>query len=160
MPDRDCHRGRCAGECRRASCVRYRVWSTRHGKSTDAARAFTKNGRCNAFFIPCEDGALKAIAARGMPVPDHPKQTVKSWGAMCEALGWLYEHRANYVGCVIDGLSAFSSYITRRPKTSTEGTRTSSWCRCRSATASSSFANGCAASGYTAFSSRTHCHQP
>ena len=92
-------------------------------KTTDAARAFTKNGRCNAFFIPCEDGALKAIAARGMPVPDHPKQTVKSWGAMCEALGWLYEHRANYVGCVIDGISAFSSYIYKEAEDQHRGNK-------------------------------------
>lgn len=92
-------------------------------KTTDAAAAFTQNGRCNAFFVPCEDGALKAIAARGMPVPDHPKNTVKSWGAMVEALSWLYEHRANYTACVIDGLSAFSSYIYREAEEQHKGNR-------------------------------------
>lgn len=80
-------------------------------KTTDAVQAFTQNGRCNAFIIPCEDGALKGVAARGLPVPDHPKQTVKSWGAMMESIGWLYNHRSNYTAVIIDGFSAFSSYI-------------------------------------------------
>jgi hypothetical protein len=92
-------------------------------KTTDAARAFTMNGRCNAFFIPCEDGALKNIAARGFPVPDHPRQTVKSWGAMVEALSWLYEHKQNYVACVIDGLSPFSSYIYKEAEDQHKGNK-------------------------------------
>lgn len=80
-------------------------------KTTDAVRAFTSNGRCNAFVIPFEDGALKAIASRGMPMPDHPKYTVKSWAALCASLEWLMQNRGNYVACVLDGLTPLSTYM-------------------------------------------------
>lgn len=92
-------------------------------KSTDAVQAFTQNGRCNAFCIPCEDGALKGVAARGLPLPDHPKYTVKSWGAMVESIGWLYQHRTNYTACIIDGFSAFSSYIYKEAEEQHRGNK-------------------------------------
>lgn len=79
------------------------------GKSTDACAAFTKDGRCNAFFIPCEDGALKIIAARGMPVPDHPKETVKTWPAMVETISWLAQHRQNYTAVVVDTITTLTT---------------------------------------------------
>lgn len=92
-------------------------------KSTDAAQAFTSNGRCNAFCIPCEDGALKPIAARGLPVPDHPRQTVKSWGAMVESIAWLSQNRQNYTGLIIDGYSPFTSYIYREAEEQHRGNK-------------------------------------
>lgn len=43
-------------------------------KTTDAVSTFFRpDGSCSAFVIPCEDGALKTIAKRGWPVPDHTK---------------------------------------------------------------------------------------
>lgn len=81
------------------------------GKTTEAVRAFAKDGRCNAFFIPCEDGALKVIPARGLPVPDHVKQPVKDWAAMVEAMAWLAQNRQHYSGVVIDGLSTWTMYV-------------------------------------------------
>jgi hypothetical protein len=80
-------------------------------KTTDVVQAFTSNGRCNAFVIPFEDGALKAIASRGMPVPDHPKNTVKSWSDLYQSLEWLIQHRQNYLACVLDGLTPLSTYL-------------------------------------------------
>lgn len=81
------------------------------GKSTDAAAAFMKDGRCTAFVIPCEDNALKPIPARGMPTPDHVKHTVKTWGQLQASIYWLAEHRANYNACILDGLSALTNNL-------------------------------------------------
>lgn len=81
------------------------------GKTTDAVATFCVGNRCNAFVIPCEDGALKAPAARGLPVPDHPREPVKSWPQMCEAIGWLNQNRSRYTGLIIDGFSVFSTYL-------------------------------------------------
>ena len=81
------------------------------GKTTDAVTMFTRDGRCSAFYIPFEDGALKPILARGLPVPDGPKLAVKTWPALCEALQWLLEHHRNYTGVILDGLTPFSAYI-------------------------------------------------
>ncbi|HEV3059660.1 MAG TPA: AAA family ATPase [Vicinamibacterales bacterium] len=80
-------------------------------KTTDAVRAFTVNGRCNAFVVPFEDGALKAIASRGLPVPDHPKNTVKSWADLYQSLEWLIKNRQNYTALVLDGLTPLSTYL-------------------------------------------------
>ncbi len=80
-------------------------------KTTDAVQLFTYEGRCTAFYIPFEDGALKPIMARGLPVPDGPKYTVKTWGALCEALEYLLKHSGNYTGLILDGVTPFSSYI-------------------------------------------------
>jgi hypothetical protein len=82
-------------------------------KTTDAVDAFTSNGRCHAFHIPCEDGALKTIAALGKPMPDHPKQTVKSWAALCEVIAWLAQNRQNYTAVIIDTLSTLATYMYR-----------------------------------------------
>jgi hypothetical protein len=80
-------------------------------KTTDAVRAFTSNNRCNAFVIPFEDGALKAIAARGLPVPDHPRNTVKSWADLYQSLEWLIQHRTTYTAVILDGLTPLSTYL-------------------------------------------------
>jgi hypothetical protein len=82
-------------------------------KTTDAVKAFIKNGRCTAFYIPCEDGALKPILARGLPIPDHPELPVKSWPAMTETIGWLAQHRGNYSAVVVDTLSTFMMYLNK-----------------------------------------------
>ena len=50
------------------------------GKTTAAISLLCKDGVCSAFCIPCEDGALKTIASLGLPIPAHPKETVKTWG--------------------------------------------------------------------------------
>lgn len=80
------------------------------GKSTDAASAFIKDGRCTAFVIPCEDNALKPLPARGLPAPDH-SAVVKTWGALEYAIYWVAQHRANYNAIILDGLSALTSNL-------------------------------------------------
>jgi hypothetical protein len=80
-------------------------------KTTDAYEAFFKNGRCTAFWISCEDGALKTIAARGYPVPDHPRETVKTWAQMTEVIGWLAQNRGRYTAAVVDSASTLCSYV-------------------------------------------------
>lgn len=92
-------------------------------KTTDVARAFTKDGRCSCFFITCEDGALKPIAARGMPVPDHVKQPVKSWQEMTETIGWLGQNRGAYTAVAIDTISTFSMYLYREVEKQFEGNK-------------------------------------
>lgn len=79
------------------------------GKTTDAVTAFTQGTTCNAFFIPCEDGALKIIAARGLPVPGHPKDTVKTWGQMVETIAWLAQNRGRYRAVIIDTVSTLTA---------------------------------------------------
>lgn len=79
-------------------------------KTTDAVSLFLRDGRCTAFVIPAEDGALKGPAARGMPIPDC-SEPVKSWAAMYETLLWVAHNRQHYNGVIIDGLSAFSTYL-------------------------------------------------
>jgi len=92
-------------------------------KTTDAVRAFTRDGRCTAFVIPCEDGALKPIAARGMPVPDHVTEPVKSWSAMSQAIGWIAQNRQNYSAVIIDTISTFSAYLYRDVEKQYEGNK-------------------------------------
>jgi hypothetical protein len=82
-------------------------------KTTDAVRAFTKDGRCTAFFIGCEDGALKTIAARGMAIPDHVKKPVKTWAEMQETIAWLGQNRDKYSAVIIDTISTLSQYLYR-----------------------------------------------
>lgn len=91
------------------------------GKTTDAVSAFCRDGRCTAFAIPFEDGALKAPAARGFPTPDHPRETVKSWGALYETLAWLSQHRQNYNGLILDGLSVFSTFLYKEAEVQLKG---------------------------------------
>lgn len=86
------------------------------GKTTDACAAFTKDGVSTAFVIPCEDNALKAIPARGLPVPDH-SGTVKSWGQMEYVIGELAKHRGRYNAIIVDGLSALTSNLYREAET-------------------------------------------
>lgn len=92
-------------------------------KTTDVARAFTKDGRCTAFFIPCEDGALKPILARGLPVPDHVKNPVKSWLDMQEAVAWLGQNRHRYSAVAIDTISTFTMYLYREAEKHFEGNK-------------------------------------
>ena len=80
-------------------------------KTTDAVQAFSKNGRCSAFVIHCEDGALKPILARGLPVPDHTERPVKSWSEMTEVMNWLVANRQNYTAVIIDTMSTFTMYL-------------------------------------------------
>jgi AAA domain len=79
------------------------------GKTTDAVTAFTHDGRCSAFMIYCEDGALKSVAARKLPIPGHTKYPVKSWGAMVEAIAWLGQNRDKFNALIIDGFSTFAA---------------------------------------------------
>lgn len=79
-------------------------------KTSDAVSLFCRDGRCTAFLIPAEDGALKGPAARGLPVPAHC-EPVKSWAAMYEVLCTVAQNRDKFNGVVIDGLSAFSTYL-------------------------------------------------
>jgi hypothetical protein len=92
-------------------------------KTTDAVRAFTRDGRCTAFVIPCEDGALKPILARGMPVPDHVRTPVKSWGEMQETIAWLGQNRQNYNAVIIDTISTWTMYVYKELEKAHEGNR-------------------------------------
>jgi len=92
-------------------------------KTTDAVQAFVKDGRCTAFVITCEDGALKPILARGLPVPDHVAAPVKSWLDMQEAMSWLAQNRQHYTGCIIDTLSTFTMYLYREVSENLKGAR-------------------------------------
>lgn len=92
-------------------------------KTTDAVRAFCVDGRCTAFVIPCEDGALKPILARGLPVPDHPKQPVKSWIEMQETLAWLGQNRDKYRAVIVDTISTFTMYLNKEVERQFEGNR-------------------------------------
>ncbi len=92
-------------------------------KTTDSYEAFFKDGRCRAFFIPCEDGALKSIAARGYPIPDHPRDTVKTWTQMTETIAWLAQNRDKYVAGVIDGFSTFCNYVYKELEARFAGNR-------------------------------------
>lgn len=80
-------------------------------KTSDAVGAFVNGNRCNAFFIPCEDGGIKGPAHRGYPIPDHAKETVKSWGALAETISWVAQHRSNYTGVIIDGLGTLTNNL-------------------------------------------------
>lgn len=92
-------------------------------KTTDAVAAFTKDGRCSAFVIPCEDGALLPILARGMPVPDHTERPVKSWAEMQEVMNWLGQNRGRYSAVIIDTLSTFTMYLYREVEAGMKGSR-------------------------------------
>ena len=83
------------------------------GKTTDAVAAFCQNGRCNAFFVGCEDGGVKAPARRGYPAPDHAKTAVKTWGALVETIGWVAQNRTNYTGLIVDGLGTLTTNLYR-----------------------------------------------
>lgn len=92
-------------------------------KTTDAVSAFCKDGRCSAFVIPCEDGALKPIIARGLPVPDHPRQPVKSWQAMAETIQWLGQNRHKYNALIIDTISTWCNYAYNELEEQHKGNR-------------------------------------
>lgn len=90
------------------------------GKSTDAVSAFVKDGRCSAFVIPCEDNALKPIPARGLPAPHH-SSTVKTWADLCQAFGWLGQHRAHYNAVIVDGLTALTNNLYKEASETMKG---------------------------------------
>ena len=79
------------------------------GKTTDACAAFGRR----AFFIPCEEGALKPILARGMPVPDHPKQVVKTWDDLTAAVSYAAANKDRYSAVVIDTISTWTANVYR-----------------------------------------------
>ncbi len=82
-------------------------------KTTDAVTAFTHDGKCSAFAIPFEDGALKIIAARGLPVPAHPKQTVKTWAQLVDTIGWLAQNKGRFNAVILDGFSPLTANLYR-----------------------------------------------
>lgn len=87
-------------------------------KTTDAVNAFSR-----PFFIGCEDNALKIVASRGMTVPAHVKQTVKSWGQMYEAFSWLGQNRQHFTALIIDGFSPFTNYIYKEAEEGFKGNK-------------------------------------
>ncbi len=80
-------------------------------KTTDSFEAFTTNGVCRAIAMPCEDGALKILASRGMPIPAGPDETVKTWAQVEAVIGWAAQNRGQYSAVVIDGLTALSTNL-------------------------------------------------
>jgi hypothetical protein len=81
-------------------------------KTTDAVKTFARpDGTNGAFFIPCEDGALKPILARGIPVPDHPKDVVTTWAGLTEAVVYAGQHRNKYTAVIIDTISTWTSNV-------------------------------------------------
>lgn len=84
------------------------------GKTTDAVSAFTRDGRCNAFFISCEDGALKPILARGLPVPDHAQAPVKTWDDLCEVMAYVAANRHLYSAVIIDTMTTWTANVYRQ----------------------------------------------
>lgn len=81
-------------------------------KTTDAVKTFARaDGSNGAFFIPCEDGALKPILARGIPVPDHPKNVVTTWPELTEAVMFAAQHRERYSCVIIDTLSTWTANV-------------------------------------------------
>jgi len=91
-------------------------------KTTDVADAFTTGGVCRAFFIPCEDGALKTIVRRGLPMPGcildaetRQPRAVKSWPEFEEVMKLLVELRMSgrcpYTAIAVDTLSTLTGYL-------------------------------------------------
>jgi len=79
-------------------------------KTTDAFSLFA-NGGGVPFGVPCEDGAFKILASRGLPIPAQPDCTIKSWPQMQEVFAHLGQTRGRYSGLVLDGMTAFTSYL-------------------------------------------------
>ena len=92
-------------------------------KTTDAVRAFCKDGRCSAFVITCEDGALKPILARGLPVPDHTKSPVKTWQDLSDTMGWLAQNKGRYNAVIIDTISTLCAYLYKETETKFENNK-------------------------------------
>lgn len=92
-------------------------------KTTDAVAAFIRDGRCNAFVIPCEDGALKPILARGWPVPDHPERTVKTWSDLQETIAWLAPNRQRYTAVIVDTVSTLTTYLLKEAEAQGVGSK-------------------------------------
>lgn len=92
-------------------------------KTTDAVAAFCRDGRCNAFVVSCEDGALKPILARNLPVPDHPRRPVKTWQDMYEVLMWLGANKHRYNALIVDTLSTFTTYVAKDLEKQFEGNK-------------------------------------
>lgn len=87
-------------------------------KTTDAVAAFVKGNRCTAFYIGCEDGSLKPIVARGLPIPDHTETPVKTWNDMAATIGQLAQIRQRYTGVIIDTVSTFTMYMANASQAS------------------------------------------
>lgn len=80
------------------------------GKTTQAVEAFTRDGRCTAFFVQCEEGALKPILARGSVIPDHPKGgIVVGWDAMYACFEHVHNNRGRYTALIVDNLTAWTA---------------------------------------------------
>jgi len=93
-------------------------------KTTDAVQAFARpDGSNGAFFIPCEDGALKPILARGLAVPDHPREVVRTWEGMCEAVAFAAANRNRYSAVIIDTLSTWTANVYKHLEDTHKGNR-------------------------------------
>jgi hypothetical protein len=92
-------------------------------KSTDAVATFTRDGVCSAFVIPFEDGALKAPAARGLPVPAHPRNTVKSWPDLYDSFAWLSQNRQHFTAVILDGFSVLSTHLYKAAEVQHAGSK-------------------------------------
>lgn len=79
------------------------------GKTTDAVQAFGRR----AFFVSCEEGALKPILARGLPMPDHPKDVVKTWDDLVAAVSYAAQHKDRYSAVIIDTISTWTANVYR-----------------------------------------------
>lgn len=91
-------------------------------KTSDAIKLFAERD-LKCCVITCEDNALKPIAARGWPVPVHTEKPVKSTGEMNEAIAQFAATRNSFHGLVIDGFTAFTSYIYKEAEENHKGTR-------------------------------------
>lgn len=98
------------------------------GKTTEAVRAFCKGGRCTAFYVQCEHGALKPIAARlavdpELAMPDTPKDpatgqvlTVVGWEPLWACLVHVAQNRGRYNALIVDTLTAWTTSTTEQLK--------------------------------------------
>lgn len=77
------------------------------GKTTDAVTAFP-----NAFFVQCEEGALKPILARGFAVPDHTQEVVKTYEQLAECVAYVAQSR-KYSAIIIDTLTTWTGGMYR-----------------------------------------------
>ena len=94
------------------------------GKTTDAVATFCRDGKCTAFFIPFEDGALKTIASRGLPIPACPDQTITTWGQLEETIGWIAQpaNRSRFSAVILDGFSPLTANLYRQAEATMKGT--------------------------------------
>lgn len=86
------------------------------GKTTEAVKAFIRDGRCLAFYVQAEEGALKSILAHDppLPMPDTVKgvngvHTVVGWDQLWACLMHVAQNRGKYTALIIDTLTAWTA---------------------------------------------------